>query len=57
MGLLVFGISPLIFATGAGAVARQTIGFTVLGGMQASEGQFNNLLNDPVAKHLNVYSL
>lgn len=33
MGLLVFGISPLIFAPGAGAVARQTIGFTVLGGM------------------------
>jgi hydrophobic/amphiphilic exporter-1 (mainly G- bacteria), HAE1 family len=32
----VFGISPLIFATGAGAVARQTIGFTVLGGMLAA---------------------
>ena len=31
-----FGISPLIFATGAGAVARQTIGFTVLGGMLAA---------------------
>ena len=24
---------PLVFATGAGAVARKTIGFTVLGGM------------------------
>jgi HAE1 family hydrophobic/amphiphilic exporter-1 len=32
----VFGISPLIFASGAGAVARQTIGFTVLGGMLAA---------------------
>jgi HAE1 family hydrophobic/amphiphilic exporter-1 len=32
----VFGISPLIFATGAGAVARQTIGWTVLGGMLAA---------------------
>ena len=32
----VFGISPLVFATGAGAVARQTIGFTVLGGMLAA---------------------
>jgi HAE1 family hydrophobic/amphiphilic exporter-1 len=32
----VFGISPLIFATGAGAVARQTIGYTVLGGMLAA---------------------
>lgn len=31
-----FGISPLIFATGAGAVARQTIGYTVLGGMLAA---------------------
>jgi hydrophobic/amphiphilic exporter-1 (mainly G- bacteria), HAE1 family len=32
----VFGISPLVFATGAGAVARQTIGYTVLGGMLAA---------------------
>jgi hydrophobic/amphiphilic exporter-1 (mainly G- bacteria), HAE1 family len=32
----IFGISPLIFASGAGAVARQTIGFTVLGGMLAA---------------------
>lgn len=29
----IFGVSPLIFATGAGAVARQTIGWTVFGGM------------------------
>jgi HAE1 family hydrophobic/amphiphilic exporter-1 len=29
----IFGVSPLIFASGAGAVARQTIGWTVLGGM------------------------
>ena len=32
----IFGVSPLIFATGAGAVARQTIGWTVLGGMIAA---------------------
>lgn len=32
----IFGISPLIFAGGAGAVARQTIGWTVLGGMLAA---------------------
>ncbi len=32
----IFGISPLIFATGAGAVARQTIGWTVFGGMLAA---------------------
>ena len=32
----IFGVSPLIFATGAGAVARQTIGWTVLGGMLAA---------------------
>ncbi len=32
----IFGISPLIFAQGAGAVARQTIGWTVLGGMMAA---------------------
>lgn len=29
----IFGVSPLIFATGAGAVARKTIGWTVFGGM------------------------
>jgi HAE1 family hydrophobic/amphiphilic exporter-1 len=27
---------PLVFASGAGAVARRTIGFTVLGGMIAA---------------------
>lgn len=32
----VFGVSPLIFANGAGAQARQTIGWTVLGGMLAA---------------------
>ena len=32
----IFGVSPLIFATGAGAVARQTIGWTVFGGMLAA---------------------
>jgi HAE1 family hydrophobic/amphiphilic exporter-1 len=32
----IFGISPLVFATGAGAVARQTIGWSVLGGMLAA---------------------
>lgn len=32
----IFGVSPLIFASGAGAVARQTIGWTVLGGMVAA---------------------
>ncbi len=32
----IFGVSPLVFATGAGAVARQTIGWTVLGGMLAA---------------------
>jgi len=30
------GVLPLAFATGAGAVARKTIGFTVLGGMTAA---------------------
>ena len=30
------GVLPLVFATGAGAVARRTIGFTVLGGMIAA---------------------
>ncbi len=32
----VFGVSPLAFATGAGAQARSTIGWTVLGGMLAA---------------------
>ena len=32
----VFGVSPLVFASGAGAQARQTIGWTVLGGMLAA---------------------
>jgi HAE1 family hydrophobic/amphiphilic exporter-1 len=32
----IFGVSPLVFATGAGAVARQTIGWSVLGGMIAA---------------------
>ena len=32
----ILGVMPLVLATGAGAVARKTIGFTVLGGMIAS---------------------
>jgi HAE1 family hydrophobic/amphiphilic exporter-1 len=32
----VFGVSPLAFASGAGAQARSTIGWTVLGGMLAA---------------------
>jgi HAE1 family hydrophobic/amphiphilic exporter-1 len=32
----IFGVSPLVFATGAGAIARQTIGYSVLGGMLAA---------------------
>ncbi len=32
----IFGVSPLAFATGAGAQARETIGWTVLGGMLAA---------------------
>ncbi len=32
----IFGVLPLALATGAGAVARRTIGFTVLGGMVAA---------------------
>jgi len=32
----IFGVSPLVFATGAGAIARQTIGWSVLGGMLAA---------------------
>lgn len=32
----ILGVLPLVLASGAGAVARKTIGFTVLGGMIAS---------------------
>jgi HAE1 family hydrophobic/amphiphilic exporter-1 len=32
----ILGVSPLAFATGAGAQARATIGWTVLGGMLAA---------------------
>jgi len=32
----IFGVAPLAFATGAGAHARETIGWTVLGGMLAA---------------------
>jgi HAE1 family hydrophobic/amphiphilic exporter-1 len=32
----ILGIMPLVLATGAGAVARRTIGLTVLGGMIAA---------------------
>jgi HAE1 family hydrophobic/amphiphilic exporter-1 len=32
----ILGVMPLVFATGAGAVARNTIGYTVLGGMIAA---------------------
>jgi multidrug efflux pump len=32
----ILGVLPLAFATGAGAVARSTIGFTVFGGMLAA---------------------
>ena len=32
----ILGVLPLVLATGAGAVARRTIGFTVLGGMTAA---------------------
>ena len=32
----ILGVMPLVFATGAGAIARRTIGFTVLGGMLAA---------------------
>ena len=32
----ILGVLPLVFATGAGAAARNTIGFTVLGGMLAA---------------------
>ena len=32
----ILGVLPLVFASGAGAIARRTIGFTVLGGMLAA---------------------
>jgi hydrophobic/amphiphilic exporter-1 (mainly G- bacteria), HAE1 family len=32
----IFGVSPLAFSSGAGAIGRQTIGWTVLGGMLAA---------------------
>jgi HAE1 family hydrophobic/amphiphilic exporter-1 len=32
----ILGVLPLVLATGAGAIARKTIGFTVLGGMTAA---------------------
>jgi len=32
----IFGVSPLVLATGAGAIGRQTIGWSVLGGMLAA---------------------
>jgi HAE1 family hydrophobic/amphiphilic exporter-1 len=32
----ILGVLPLVFASGASAVARQTIGFTVFGGMLAA---------------------
>ena len=32
----ILGVLPLAFSTGAGAIARRTIGFTVLGGMLAA---------------------
>ncbi len=32
----ILGVMPLVFASGAGAVSRKTIGFTVLGGMLAA---------------------
>lgn len=32
----IFGVSPLVLASGAGAIARQTIGWSVLGGMLAA---------------------
>ncbi len=34
----ILGVSPLAFAAGAGAQARQTIGWTVIGGMLAATG-------------------
>jgi HAE1 family hydrophobic/amphiphilic exporter-1 len=32
----ILGVLPLVLATGAGAIARRTIGYTVLGGMLAA---------------------
>jgi HAE1 family hydrophobic/amphiphilic exporter-1 len=32
----ILGIMPLVFSSGAGAISRQTIGWTVLGGMLAA---------------------
>jgi HAE1 family hydrophobic/amphiphilic exporter-1 len=32
----ILGVLPLVFATGAGAIARRTIGYTVFGGMLAA---------------------
>jgi multidrug efflux pump subunit AcrB len=32
----ILGVAPLLFASGAGAVARKTIGWTVFGGMLAA---------------------
>ena len=32
----ILGVLPLLFASGAGAIARQTIGWTVFGGMLAA---------------------
>ncbi|HVV55518.1 MAG TPA: multidrug efflux RND transporter permease subunit [Mucilaginibacter sp.] len=32
----IFGVLPLVFASGAGAIARRTIGWTVFGGMLAA---------------------
>jgi hydrophobic/amphiphilic exporter-1 (mainly G- bacteria), HAE1 family len=34
----IFGVLPLALATGASSVARNTIGWTVLGGMLAATG-------------------
>ncbi|MEJ7664602.1 MAG: efflux RND transporter permease subunit [Hymenobacter sp.] len=34
----ILGILPLVFASGAGAQSRQTLGWTVLGGMIAATG-------------------
>ena len=34
----ILGVLPLVYASGAGAVARQTIGWTVFGGMIAATG-------------------
>jgi len=34
----ILGVLPLVFSSGAGAVARQTIGWTVFGGMLAATG-------------------